>query len=150
MTDGSDRYLRKVLEVDPGVPTDRTPYPGEAGKEKIITAYLNEIYYGHEAYGIAAAAQIYFGVTDLAKLTPAQAALLAGLPKSPSVYDPYRFAVKNAKGRLVVPPDFPAGGRDATTCSGTSSTSRWTQLTPTAAPGGPRGARGPRAATSRM
>ena len=82
-------------------------FPGEAGKEKIITAYLNDIYYGHEAYGVAAAAKIYFGVTDLSQLTPAQAALLAGLPKAPSVYDPYRFAVADAKGRLVVPADRP-------------------------------------------
>ena len=79
-------------------------FPGEAGKERVITAYLNEIFYGHGAYGIAAAAHAYFGVDDLAKLTPAQAALLAGLPKSPSTLDPYRFAEKDAKGRLVVPP----------------------------------------------
>ena len=106
VVDGSDRYLRKVLEV---IQASRltSAYPGEAGKEKIITAYLNEIYYGHQAYGIAAAAQIYFGVSDLAKLTPAQAALLAGLPKSPSTYDPYHFAKKNGKGKPVVPPNSP-------------------------------------------
>ena len=44
----------------------------------MITAYLNEIFYGHGAYGVAAAASIYFGISDLSKLTPAQAALLAG------------------------------------------------------------------------
>ena len=106
VADGGDRYLRKVLEV---IQASRltSAYPGVAGKEKIITAYLNEIYYGHQAYGIAAAAQIYFGVSDLAKLTPAQAALLAGLPKSPSTYDPYHFAKKNSKGKLIVPPDSP-------------------------------------------
>ena len=41
------------------------------------------------------------------KLTPAQAALLAGLPKSPSTLDPYRYAEADDKGRLVVPPDAP-------------------------------------------
>ena len=61
--------------------TDR--FPGEAGKEQIIAAYLNQIFYGHDAYGIAAAAEIYFGVADLSALTPAQAALLAGLPSRP-------------------------------------------------------------------
>ena len=80
-------------------------FPGEQGKERVITAYLNEIFYGHGAYGIAAAARIYFGVNDLAKLTPAQAALLAGLPKSPSTLDPFLFAVRDKKGRLVVPAD---------------------------------------------
>jgi membrane peptidoglycan carboxypeptidase len=126
--DGSDRYLRKVLEV---IQASRltAAYPGEAGKEKIITAYLNEIYYGHQAYGIAAAAQLYFGVSDLAKLTPAQAALLAGLPKSPSTYDPYHFAKKNAKGKLVVPPNSPpVVRRNYILCN--LSTSRGAQLSP--------------------
>ncbi|HJP88183.1 MAG TPA: transglycosylase domain-containing protein [Candidatus Limnocylindrales bacterium] len=104
---GSDKYLRKVLEI---IQASRltSAFPGEAGKEKIITSYLNEIYYGHEAYGIAAAARVYFGVDDLSKLTPAQAALLAGLPKSPSTYDPYRYAVKNGDGEYVVPDDAAA------------------------------------------
>ena len=101
-----DRYKRKILEV---LQASRltAAYPGETGKERIVTAYLNEIYYGHRAYGIAAAANIYFGVEDLADLTPAQAALLAGLPKAPSIYDPYRYAEEDEEGRLVVPPDAP-------------------------------------------
>ena len=82
-------------------------FPGEPGKEQIITAYLNEIFYGHGAYGVAAAAQAYFGVSDLAKLTPARRHSSAGLPKSPTTLDPYRFAKPDAKGRLVVPPDSP-------------------------------------------
>jgi len=48
-------------------------YPGDEGKQRILTAYLNQIYYGHAAYGIAAAAEVYFGVSDLKLLTPAQA-----------------------------------------------------------------------------
>jgi membrane peptidoglycan carboxypeptidase len=40
------------------------------GKERILTAYLNQIYYGHAAYGIAAAAEVYFRITDLKLLTP--------------------------------------------------------------------------------
>src|SRR4051794_18500077 len=58
-----DRYVRKVLEV---LQSSRVTaaYPGEDGKDKIMAAYLNEIYYGHEAYGIAAAAEIYFGISD--------------------------------------------------------------------------------------
>ena len=67
------------LGLAPGWASGASPTMAE---QQIITAYLNEIYYGHRAYGIAAAASVYFGVQDLAELTPAQAALLAGLPKS--------------------------------------------------------------------
>jgi membrane peptidoglycan carboxypeptidase len=128
VVDSNDRYMRKVLEV---IQASRLTgaYPGEEGKEKIITAYLNEIYYGHRAYGIAAAADVYFGVTDLAELTPAQAALLAGLPKAPSVYDPYKYAKPDAEGRLVVPMDSPPVTRRNYVLHGVSS-ARWTHLTP--------------------
>jgi penicillin-binding protein 1A len=70
-------------------------------KEKIITAYLNTIYYGNGAYGIESAARTYFGsdVNHLAcgtpghklcvqELEPAEAALLAGIIQSPTAYDP--------------------------------------------------------------
>jgi membrane peptidoglycan carboxypeptidase len=78
-------------------------YPGEAGKQRIITAYLNQIYYGHNAYGVAAAAEVYFGISDMSQLTIAQAALLAGLPQAPDTYDLFRWAEPDAEGRLVVP-----------------------------------------------
>jgi membrane peptidoglycan carboxypeptidase len=125
---GADRYLRKAKELIQSARVTAA-YPGEAGKEAIITAYLNEIFYGHDAYGIAAAARIYFGISDLAKLTPAQAALLAGLPKSPSIDDPYRYAKPDAKGRLVVPPNAPPVVRRNYILA-SLSTSRWTTLTP--------------------
>ncbi len=80
--------------------------PGRAGKDRIITAYLNEIFYGHDAYGIAAAARVYFGQRPRPADAP-QAALLAGLPKSPTMLDPYRYAKKDSKGRLVVPANSP-------------------------------------------
>jgi membrane peptidoglycan carboxypeptidase len=64
-------------------------YPGRAGKEKILTTYLNLINYGNGSYGIKAAAANYFGITDLAKLSLSQAAFLAGLPQAPGTYDPY-------------------------------------------------------------
>ena len=49
---GSDRYLRKAKEIVQAMRlTDA--FPGESGKQRIITAYLNEIFYGHGAYGIA-------------------------------------------------------------------------------------------------
>ena len=125
---GSDRYVRKAKEILQSMRLNET-YPGVAGKERVITAYLNEIYYGHKAYGIAAAAKAYFGVEDLANLTPAQAALLASLPKSPSTLDPYAYAEENKDGDLVVPADSPPVVRRNWVLSNLS-TSRWTTLTP--------------------
>ncbi len=58
-------------------------------KDDILYLYLNQIYLGHGAYGIAAAARTYFDV-DVEDLTVAQAAMLAGLPQKPSDYDPFR------------------------------------------------------------
>ena len=58
-------------------------------KEKILSEYLNIIYFGEGAYGIEAAARTYFGI-HAADLTIDQAALLAGLPKAPSAYSPRR------------------------------------------------------------
>jgi membrane peptidoglycan carboxypeptidase len=103
---GADRYARKVLEIIQSARVTQA-FPGEAGKERIITAYLNQIYYGHQAYGVAAAAKIYFGVDDLSKLTTAQSALLAALPKAPSQLDPYQYATADADGHLVVDPMSP-------------------------------------------
>jgi penicillin-binding protein 1A len=56
-------------------------------KDRILTAYLNTIYFGNGAYGIQRAAQTYFDTTA-ARLTLPQAALLAGIPADPSRYDP--------------------------------------------------------------
>lgn len=56
-------------------------------KEEILYLYLNQIYFGHGAYGIEAAAQHYFG-KGTRSLTLSEATLLAGLPKAPSRYSP--------------------------------------------------------------
>ncbi|MDO4807558.1 MAG: PBP1A family penicillin-binding protein, partial [Coriobacteriales bacterium] len=56
-------------------------------KDQILMMYINTIYYGHAAYGIQAAAITYFN-KDAKNLTLAEAALLAGLPQSPTYYDP--------------------------------------------------------------
>ncbi|GAB4257323.1 MAG: PBP1A family penicillin-binding protein [Deferrisomatales bacterium] len=58
-------------------------------KEEILSFYLNQIYLGNGAYGVAAAAQVYFGKPPDA-LDLAECALLAALPKAPSLYDPFR------------------------------------------------------------
>jgi penicillin-binding protein 1A len=56
-------------------------------KDRILTAYLNDVYYGNHAYGIEAAAETYFSV-PARRLTLEQSALLAGLPQAPSYFDP--------------------------------------------------------------
>ncbi len=58
-------------------------------KEQILEMYLNQIYFGHGAYGVRAATQTFFG-KPLVELSLEEAALLAGLPKSPKNYSPYR------------------------------------------------------------
>ncbi|HKV31533.1 MAG TPA: transglycosylase domain-containing protein [Candidatus Dormibacteraeota bacterium] len=60
-------------------------------KNEILTLYLNQIFYGHEAYGIEAAAQTYFA-KPAKDLDIAQAAMLAGIPNAPSSFDPYNPA----------------------------------------------------------
>jgi penicillin-binding protein 1A len=56
-------------------------------KDQILELYINQIYLGQRAYGFASAARIYFG-KPLSELTTAEAAMLAGLPKAPSRYNP--------------------------------------------------------------
>ena len=57
-------------------------------KEEILFLYLNQIYLGHGAYGVASAAESYFG-KSIEELSLAESALLAGLPQAPSKYSPY-------------------------------------------------------------
>ncbi|CAI8373583.1 MAG: Penicillin-binding protein 1A [Acidimicrobiaceae bacterium] len=61
----------------------------EYGKDFILLQYLNTVYFGHGAYGIKAAAQTYFN-KDISEISINEAALLAGLLKAPSRYDPFR------------------------------------------------------------
>ena len=75
-------YTRKIYEI-------LLTYKLEhlLSKDQILEIYMNQIFLGNRAYGFAAAAQAYFGV-ELKNITLAQAAMLAGLPKAPSVYNP--------------------------------------------------------------
>jgi len=56
-------------------------------KDQILEIYINQIYLGQRAYGFGAAAQVYFGKT-LPQLNAAEIAMLAGLPKAPSSFNP--------------------------------------------------------------
>ena len=67
-------------------------------KKEILRAYLNQVYYGQGAYGIRAAADVYFGRKDLNKVTIAEAAMLARLVRRPSQENPYvneKVALRN-------------------------------------------------------
>ena len=77
-------YTRKLNEILLALKIE-----GELSKEKILELYFNQIYFGKRAYGIVAAAQIYYD-KSLDELSLAQAAMLAGLPKAPSKYNPIR------------------------------------------------------------
>ena len=70
-------------------------------KEEILTYYFNQIYFGEGRYGLEAAAEVYFG-KPAAKLTVAEAALIAGLPKAPSYYSPYKGLARSVKRRNIV------------------------------------------------
>lgn len=69
-------------------------------KDEILEMYLNEIYYGHGAYGIEAASEMYFG-KPAKQLSLAESAILAGVPKGPTYYSPYNH-MKNAKDRQKI------------------------------------------------
>ena len=108
-------YERKAREIIQSIRLTQA-FPGQAGKQAIITAYLNQNFYGNQSYGVKAAAKGYFG-KSLDKLTLAQDAILAAIPQSPSKFDLIRNADEIcldpniADGqectnfKLVVPPD---------------------------------------------
>ncbi|CAK4847625.1 unnamed protein product [Aphanomyces euteiches] len=74
--------------------------PGYLSKDQILEQYLNQIYYGHAAYGIEAASLMFLGKSSK-DLTLAESALLAGIPKGPKFYSPY-LDMQNAKDRQKI------------------------------------------------
>ncbi len=80
----AQKYRRKMKELILAVRLER-----ELTKAEILSIYLNHIYLGHGAYGVAAAANVYFG-KEVEDLTVAEAAMLAGLVASPTKYAPHR------------------------------------------------------------
>ena len=75
-------YYRKIREILLALEIDRT-----LSKDKVLELYFNKIFYGQRAYGIAAAAKVYYGKT-LQELTLPQIAMLVGLPKAPTALNP--------------------------------------------------------------
>lgn len=89
-------FKRKAIEAMMAFQIER-----KYSKEEILTLYLNEIYFGHGAYGLAAAAEIYFGKDPL-ELTIAECAMLAGIPKSPVAFSPIKNPKNNESRRATV------------------------------------------------
>src|SRR5882757_3044230 len=87
---------RKIKEALLALKIERT-----YSKEKILELYLNEIYLGLGAYGIAAASLLYFD-KSVHELTPAEAAYLAALPKGPNNYHPFRARERAIERRNYV------------------------------------------------
>ncbi|HEY4373451.1 MAG TPA: penicillin-binding protein 1A [Burkholderiales bacterium] len=87
-------YTRKLYEALLSFKIEST-----LSKDKIFEIYINQIFLGQRAYGFASAAQIYFG-KDLKDLSPAECAMLAGLPKAPSAFNPV-VNPKRAKSRQI-------------------------------------------------
>jgi penicillin-binding protein 1A len=75
-------YLRKLNEIFLSLKIER-----ELSKQDILALYLNKIFLGYRSYGVAAASQVYYG-KPLSELTLAQHAMIGGLPKAPSAYNP--------------------------------------------------------------
>jgi penicillin-binding protein 1A len=89
-------YTRKLKEIILALKIEQE-YP----KNKILELYLNQIFMGHRAYGIAAAAQVYYG-KSLTELTLAEHAMIAGLPKAPSIYNPITNELRAIERRNYV------------------------------------------------
>ncbi len=89
-------YTRKVKEAILAYRIDRT-----LSKDEILYLYLNQIYLGHGAYGVAAAAENYFG-KEVEELNLAECALLAGLPQAPTRYSPFHHFERARQRQLYV------------------------------------------------
>ena len=89
---------RKLKEIIQSIRVTQA-FPGEEGKQKIITAYLNQNYYGNQSYGVKAAVESYFGKPlDGASRRPRPRSS-PRLPKSPSNYDLVRNAIEQCDDR---------------------------------------------------
>ncbi len=84
-------YIRKVNEIFLSLKIEK-----ELSKQEIMALYMNKIYLGHRSYGIAAASKVYYGKA-LSNLSLEQYAMIAGLPKAPSKFNP----VTNSKRATI-------------------------------------------------
>ncbi len=89
-------YTRKIYEILLALRIEQN-----LSKEQIFEIYLNQIFLGQRAYGFGAAAQAYYG-KNLKDITIAEAAMLAGLPKAPSAYNPVVNPTRARKRQLYI------------------------------------------------
>lgn len=86
-------FTRKLNEILLAIKIEN-----ELSKDKILELYINKIYFGKRAYGVAAAAEVYYGA-EVSKLTLPQMAMLAGLPQAPSAINPLNDPESSIKRR---------------------------------------------------
>lgn len=89
-------FVRKVKELILASQIERN-----LTKQQILYLYLNQIYLGHGAYGVQAAARVYFG-KDVSELTTAECAMIAGMPQAPGKYSPHQNPKKAKERQLYV------------------------------------------------
>jgi len=89
-------FTRKIYEVLLALKIET-----QLTKDQILEVYMNQIFLGQRAYGFAAASEIYFG-KPLQSITVAEAAMLAGLPKAPSNYNPINNAPRATRRQLHI------------------------------------------------
>jgi penicillin-binding protein 1A len=89
-------FTRKIKEIILALQIEQT-----FSKDKILELYLNKIYLGHRSYGVVAAAHTYFG-KSLDELTIAESAIIAGLPKAPSLFNPFTNEARALERRNYV------------------------------------------------
>ncbi len=88
--------MRKIKEIFIAIHIEQL-----LSKDEILELYLNKIYLGYRAYGVGAAAQVYFG-KELDQLTLSEIAVIAGLPKAPSTMNPIYSLKRSTERRNVV------------------------------------------------
>ncbi len=89
-------YTRKIREILLALKLEQI-----LSKDEILSLYLNKIFLGHRSYGFGAAAQVYYN-KELSELSVAEQAMLAGLPKAPSSFNPLRNPVRAVQRRNYV------------------------------------------------
>jgi membrane carboxypeptidase/penicillin-binding protein len=104
LIDRTDRSLGRKLNEQAAAREMEKHY----SKDQILEAYLNQIPFGHGWYGVESAARHYFG-KSASKLTLAEAASLAAMPKGPALYDPLKYPDRVRQRRnVVMVPNLPA------------------------------------------
>ena len=96
----ADTVSRKITELKYAIAVEQ-----QMSKQELLDRYLNIVYFGNDAYGVEAAAERYFSTTS-AKLTVPQAAMLAAIVNSPTMYDPFQHPQEALARRNIVIADM--------------------------------------------